>query len=889
MKKKSTSKAPRAAISPELVAEAKAGDQAAFAELYEQTSAGLYRSIRSMVRDEDLAWDILQDSYLQAFRDLGKLEANEAFLSWLRRIAVTTTAKAMNRRQLLTFTELGGEEDEGEPELPDPDPDTQPELALDRKESARLVRELLKGLPEQQQLILGMRYYEDMPVREIAELLGVAPGTVKAQLCFGRKKVEAGVRALEKRGVKLYGLSPLPFLLALLRRLEPGKAAEQKALAAVLAKAPAAGGTAAVTVTAMTAGQALLHGLGAKLLAGALAVAVLVGGGKLAYDALKKGGDPPVGPERPTAEAQTVPPETAEPAQPVLPEKHYAPEDTPENACGPDLTWRYDEDTGTLTIEGSGEMYDYGNFIDENKAAPWDDFNRKITSVQFPDELTSIGDYAFYDCFGLESLTLPAGVRSIGEHAFSYCEVLSSVTFPESVTSIGKSAFYYCVWLRSVTIPEGVSTIEDDTFCGCSGLTSVTIPGSVTSIGDSAFSGCSGLTSVTFPESVISIGKLAFQKCAGLTRVTIPERVTAIGGGAFADCSGLEAFSVHPANECFSVDESGVLYNKDYSVLIVFPAGKSEAPELPGSVNAIGDYAFSGCRGLRSLTLPAGVRSIGEHAFSYCEVLSSVTFPESVTSIGKSAFYYCVWLRSVTIPKGVSTIEDDTFRGCSFLRSVTIPEGVTSIGRSAFENCSGLRSVTIPESAAFIGVGAFTGCTGLEAFSVHPANERFGADENGALYNKDDMTLMACPGGKSGAFVIQDGVRSIGDSAFDGCSGLTSVTIPDSVRSIGEKAFYECSGLRSVTIPENVSSIGKNAFHDCSGLTSVTIPDSVSSIGDFAFSCCFGLTSVTIPESVRTIGKFVFLYCPSLTIRGVPGSEAERCANESGRPFEAIP
>ena len=300
MKNKQTKEAARAAISPELVAEARAGDQAAFAELYELTNVELYRTVRSMVRDEELAWDVLQDSYLRAWRGLDKLETNEAFLPWLRRIAVNVTATQMSRRLPMNFSELAGDEEESEPEIPDLRAESQPELALDRKESSRLVQEILAGLPEQQQMILGMHYYEDMPVKEIAETLQIAPGTVKAQLFKGRKKIEAGVRALEKQGVKLYGLSPLPFLLALLGKLEPAEAAGKKALTAVLSRAAesgargaaaaggaagsaaaagtAAAGSAAVNVTAMTAGQAFLHGIGAKLLAGGLAVA-LIGGG----------------------------------------------------------------------------------------------------------------------------------------------------------------------------------------------------------------------------------------------------------------------------------------------------------------------------------------------------------------------------------------------------------------------------------------------------------------------------------------------------------------------------------------------------------------------------------------------------------------------------------
>ncbi len=129
-------------------------------------------------------------------------------------------------------------------------------------------------------------------------------------------------------------------------------------------------------------------------------------------------------------------------------------------------------------------------------------------------DVTSIGDYAFYNCTGLTSVTIPEGVTSIGDVAFYNCTGLTSVTIPASVTSIGYSAFYNCTGLTSVTIPEGVTSIGNYAFYNCIGMTSVTIPSSVTAIGDYAFYNCTGLTSVMIPSSVTSIGGFAF---GGLT------------------------------------------------------------------------------------------------------------------------------------------------------------------------------------------------------------------------------------------------------------------------------------------------------------------------------------------------------------------------------------
>ena len=193
-------------------------------------------------------------------------------------------------------------------------------------------------------------------------------------------------------------------------------------------------------------------------------------------------------------------------------------------------------------------------------------------------------------------------------------------------------------------------------------------------------------------------------------------------------------------------------------------------------VTSIGQYAFSRCSGLTSVTIPNSVTSIGDGAFWYCSSLTSVTIPNSVTSIGGGAFNGCSGLTSVTIGNSVMSIGNSAFYGCSGLTSVTIGNSVTSIGDYAFEGCYGLTSVTIPNSVTSIGGFAFAGCSGLTSVT------------------------------------IGSGVTSIGDNAFDGCYGLTSITIPNSVTTIGNYAFYCCFGLTSITIPNSVTSIGNYAF-----------------------------------------------------------------------------
>ena len=148
-----------------------------------------------------------------------------------------------------------------------------------------------------------------------------------------------------------------------------------------------------------------------------------------------------------------------------------------------------------------------------------------------------LGNYVFYDCSGLTSLTLPSSVTSIGWYAFYGCSGLTSLTLPSSVTSIGWYAFYGCSGLTSLTLPSGVTSIGYEAFRGCSGLTSLTLPSSVTEIGDYAFKGCSGLTSLTLPSSVTLICWGAFEGCSGLTSIyAYLEKIPKLGSDVFTGC-----------------------------------------------------------------------------------------------------------------------------------------------------------------------------------------------------------------------------------------------------------------------------------------------------------------------------------------------------------------
>ena len=367
-----------------------------------------------------------------------------------------------------------------------------------------------------------------------------------------------------------------------------------------------------------------------------------------------------------------------------------------------------------------------------------------------------------------------------------------AVTVPSAidgykVTKIGDGAFRGCTGLKSVTIPSSVTVIGERAFYGCTGLKSVTIPSSVTVIGECAFSGCTGLTSVTIPSSVTGIGWGAFYGCTGLTSVTILSSVTVIGGSAFRGCTSLKSITVDKNNKNYtSVD--GVLFNKDKTEILVYPNAKGSSYVIPGSVTYIGDSAFYGCTGLKSVTIPSSVTEIDFGAFSGCTGLKSVTISNGVTKIGLAAF-----------------------SGCTGLTSITIPSSVTYIDMEAFYGCTGLKSITIPSSVTYIGVNAFSGCTGLTSITADKNNKNY-TSVNGVLFNKNKTEILAYPNAKSSSYVIPSSVTEIGWSAFYDCTGLKSVTIPSSVTEIGEWAFKGCTSLKSVTIPSSVTKIGNDAF-----------------------------------------------------------------------------
>lgn len=295
---------------------------------------------------------------------------------------------------------------------------------------------------------------------------------------------------------------------------------------------------------------------------------------------------------------------------------------------------------------------------------------------------------------------------------------------------------------------------------------------------------------------------------------------------------------------------------------------------IPTSANGytvvrIDEMAFSLCKDLKSVMISNSVTHIGQNAFYGCTGLKKVTFGNSVVDIPYRAFADCYALTEVMIPKSVTNVGPNPFIDCYNLTRIVVEDGNTKYHSE--NNCNavidktynrlvvGCKNTVIPDGVKTIGQYSFYGCSGLTSIKI-PSSVK--SIDFSAFYGCKGLT----------EFVIPNTVTNIGESAFWGCSGLTELVIPNSVKTIGSGAFRGCTGLTKMTIPSSITSLERSVFESCTGLTEVTIPNSVTSIGDFAFNSCSNLLSVTIPTSVTKIGQCAFQHCSSLTEVTIPVS-----------------
>ena len=481
---------------------------------------------------------------------------------------------------------------------------------------------------------------------------------------------------------------------------------------------------------------------------------------------------------------------------------------------------------------------------------------RKEHTIQRPDRLLggkeTVLDFVFVNNENLTgpNITIPDGYLHIAGNALRGREDIVSVTLPDSITQIRHGALRNCINLKSINLPDSLCHIGNGAFEGCKSLTHIEIPDGVTAI--CAFQGCSNLQSISLPKGKTEICGQAFGFCKSLKDLTLPSGIKRVDAGAFIGCTGLENIYVEAENAAYA-DVEGVLYNKDRTVLIRYPEGKTQNSfDIPESVKEIGRDAFSGCKHLEAISIPSGLTDISTSAFSVWSSYASkgerpeyvqehdgiasfavdgqnntysdidgVLFSKDKTVLikypkGRSQSDY-------TIPDGVTEIEYRAFEDCAAIRAITLPATITEIKPFAFSGCSRLERVNIPENTRSVGRGCFWNCAALADIVVSAEDAVF---DNSTF---EDTAWYACQPG---------GLIYVGNTVY-GYKGempeSTVLRIRDGAKRIAPMAFLNFNNLMGVTIPVSVIEIGRSAFADCRNLSDVTLMNSGVQIAEGAF------------------------------------------------------
>ncbi|MDE5601898.1 MAG: leucine-rich repeat domain-containing protein, partial [Clostridia bacterium] len=549
----------------------------------------------------------------------------------------------------------------------------------------------------------------------------------------------------------------------------------------------------------------------------------------------------------------------------------------------------------------------------------------KLTSIELPERVTFIGEYTFYQCEGLESISFGENskLKHIGDFAFQYMGA-KEITIPNSVSNgnvtvdasgnqqfrigIGTKAFYGMKNVEVINFEDGG-----------------TLP---LSFGDAAFYYLSKLTTVNLPSRVADYVNADGDTVRGITE-RVFAYITSDGVSQGQDDSNIEAINIAEGGSYYcSID--GVVYTADKSILVVCPMGKTGKVTVDSHVALIEARAFKSSKA-SSIEFEGGTVDmvIGESAFASAKLIEEIVLPNNVVEIKDEAFAYCEGLTTITLSKNLKEFNSNMFKGTSmpiivtegsdgFVKkdgvvftkdmktlvlyaaaldseSYTVPNGVTAIGANAFKANSSLKTLILPDGLKEIGDNAFYGAMFLSNLEIPNTVERIGeyaftgCSSLGTVSFKKGGTQMlvfekyAFSQANISSMVLPSRLSSIGAYAFYGCSALESLTFEANSKldSIDTFAFWNCRSLETLELP-GVNKLGNRAFNGCTGLVSVTIAEGLNSLGDYVFAGCENLESVSFPASLHTMGAGVFgypsgsAYCPSLKfVTFAKGSQLE--------------
>ena len=579
-----------------------------------------------------------------------------------------------------------------------------------------------------------------------------------------------------------------------------------------------------------------------------------------------------------------------------------------KGVCGPKLTWTLDDD-GVLTIEGTGEMYDFYEgdsiFVSDGTQSP-------NTTTTAPG-ISTVTRSADPDIRPTENTRIETNtdvsVTHPGRPSFDWEE--TTTVYKEDVTRPYASSYKmsqkapskmaygadiaYSEPITNTTTaniaPDGSIRIFrwnlhfDD-------IKKVVIREGVTNISVAAFKNCKQLSEVEIANSVKYIGQEAFYGCSSLKEISIPKNVESIGYRAFGSCELLSTFDYDAANcshEVYWFDDNTVIktlyIGSDVKEIpkirsiqtVIFKEGVTEIPReafsgfaeltavrLPETLTRIGNEAFNNCKSIREITIPTGVIYIGWRAFGYCTSLEVVNF-NSVNcgelsyscfedspvkkinvGVGVNILPRLLTVENVTFANGAVKVPDNAFSHCAKLTTVTLPDSIETIGSHAFEYCEKLQNIELPQKLKIVGPAAFFACYNLRGAELPSSVIRI---EEGAFDNCTSLPNISIP----------NSVEHIGRYAFYGCVTAPEVVIPSNVKYIGFAAFGSCTALKEATFnATNCDNNGNDIFYNSINLSSIKIGSNVTVIPDEFVRGKTNITEVTISDSVKTIGYAAF-------------------------------
>lgn len=373
------------------------------------------------------------------------------------------------------------------------------------------------------------------------------------------------------------------------------------------------------------------------------------------------------------------------------------------------------------------------------------------------------------------------------------------------------------------------------------------------------------------PSSITAIEHHAFIECEELTGIVIPASVTSIGELAFNGCGKLEHISVDEDNPVYDSRENCCAIIETASDTLVQGCVNTR---IPDSVRRIGKHAYDSTWSLKTIIIPDSVKVIEDWAFSNCYELRYIYLPESVVEIGMAAFYECESLKEITLPDSLKVLGDGAFCRCVSLNNVHFPASVSFVKGEdrLLSGCDSLKSISIDARNRL-----FDSRGGCNAIIETAYNRLTDGCENTIIPNTiESIADRAFSSTDIMAVIIPESVKHLGNHIFDSCEMLSHIVVNKNnpvydsredcnaiIKSSTNTLIYGC---KNSVIPNSVTTIADSAFYGCSGLTTIEIPDSVRTLREYAFGHCVNLTKVHIPDSVKYIDPKAFIGCTELTL-----------------------